>query len=106
MSLKSVVNNSLALEAELNKERASGVGRTARLLELQLERCAKLRLEYRNASPVRQGGIEREYAEAQAEAKKWQWYLMVQREAIGAMHHEDVERYYPLPPDLRPTSEP
>ncbi len=97
MTLKSAINTSLAFDAEINKERAAGVGRTARVLEGHLARCRELKDEFATASAVRRAGITREYAEAVAEARKWHWYLCVQREAIGVFNHDEIEKHYPLP---------
>lgn len=100
-TVRSTFSTSLAHEAELNKERAAGVGRTARTLELHLAKCAELTEEFRRASSVRRAGIVKEHAIALAEAKKWQWYLIVQREAIGVWDHEPLLRLYPLPAELK-----
>lgn len=37
---------------------------------------------------------------AREESERQRWNLCVQREAIGARRHEDVDRLYPIAPKL------
>lgn len=101
MSVKKAVQGSLALEAELDRERAGALGRTGRLLELALETCQALRTSLEAATGRERRRLIAEYREARAEAEKWRWYLTIQREAMGLRRHDDVERLYPTPPVVR-----
>lgn len=101
MSVKKAIQGSLALEAELDKERAGALGRTGRLLELALERCQALLLLLRDATGRERRRLVAEYREARAEAEQRRWYLVIQREALGLKRHDDVERLYPTPPIVR-----
>ncbi|MFQ5896319.1 MAG: hypothetical protein ACE5JJ_10990 [Nitrospinota bacterium] len=89
----------LSVEAELACEMAEALGRTgARLKEWWGEALALKEL----LAGARERGEEpppdllRAYREAQREARRWRYYLIVQREAIGFRHHAEVERRYPL----------
>ena len=100
MSVKRDLQNASAWEAELNKERAGALALTARKLEDQLERCAKLREELTHAEGPLRELLLRDYREAREESERQRWNLCVQREAIGIRRHEDVDRFYPVAPRL------
>lgn len=98
-SEKDVNANVTAWQSELNKERAGALGLTAHGLEVLLARCAELAEQIDRA--VDRDLYElllRDYREARAESETRRWQLCVQREAIGLLRHEDVDRYYPIPP--------
>ena len=99
--LKRQLATSAALEAELNKERASGLGRTARQLEELLASCSTLRAELEHAKGDHRRVLLEEYDAVRRRAEEVRWYLMVQREAIGARRHDDVDALYPRPPVIR-----
>jgi len=99
-SLTSVFATDQAMAAELNKERASALGRTGRKLEELLERCASLREALSQAQGERRAALLGEYAEARKLALTWTWYMVVQREAIGLRRHDDVDVIYPAPPRI------
>ncbi|MCU0698970.1 MAG: hypothetical protein MUC96_20905 [Myxococcaceae bacterium] len=91
-----------AMVSELNRERASGLGRTGRLLEEAIAACATLKgqLEGLPAGP-RRTELLREYAAQRAEAEKQRWNLEVQREAMGLRRHTDLDSFFPPPPAIR-----
>lgn len=97
MSVKKDWQSSLAMEAELNKERAGALGRTARTLEAHLDQCTRLAHELDTATGDARAKLLAEYRESQALAAKWRWYLCIQREAMGLRRHDDVDRIYPPP---------
>ncbi|MEW6435110.1 MAG: hypothetical protein AB1730_26720 [Myxococcota bacterium] len=101
MSLKRAAQRSLALDSELNKERADALGRAGKQLELALEQCQALLVQLRAAAGRERRRLIGEYREARAGAEKWRWYLTIQREAMGLARHDDVERLYPTPPVVR-----
>jgi len=101
MSVKKDFQTSLAMEAELNKERAGALGRTGYLLELHLAQCRTLLEQLRDATGRERRRLVAEYRVARAEAEKYRWYLTIQREAVGLRRHDDVERLYPTPPVVR-----
>jgi hypothetical protein len=73
------------LEGELQKERASSLGRAGAALERAL---AAWREATRNGSDV---------AAAKAEAQRRLWYLVVQREALGLRRHREIYDLYGVP---------
>ncbi|GMU59249.1 MAG: hypothetical protein AMXMBFR34_10120 [Myxococcaceae bacterium] len=101
MGLKKDLQTSAAMEAELNKERASALGRTGARLELHLERCEALLDKLCGSTGAERRALLAEYRDERAEAEKWRWYLTIQREAMGLRRHDDVERLYPTPPAMR-----
>jgi len=99
-SVSSVFATDSAMTAELNKERASALGRTGRRVEELLGRCTALRDALAGTQGEVRAALLAEYAEARQLALKWLWYLTVQREAIGLRRHDDVESTYPTPPRI------
>ncbi len=95
--LKRQMATGAALEAELNKERAAALGRTAAKLEALIERCAALRHEARAAGSNERERLAREYDETRRESETQRWNLCVQREAMGLYRHDDVDELYPRP---------
>jgi uncharacterized protein DUF6665 len=75
------------LEGEILAEKASALGRIATRLQDCLDALE------------RETSVERHRA-LRAEAKRYYWYLMVQREALGFRNHSELERYYRVPPPL------
>jgi hypothetical protein len=101
MSVKKAIQGSLALESELDKERAGALGRTGQQLELSLSKCQALLDRLRASAGRERRQLVGDYREARAEAEQWRWYLCIQREAMGLRRHDDVERLYPTPPIVR-----
>ena len=104
-----------ALEREILEETASALGSSARRLEASLAALAKLDRELNEqearASEAQasnaQGAASHEEARralverfnAQREhAMLRLHYVCIQREALGFFHHEELDRYYPVPP--------
>jgi hypothetical protein len=88
------------LDAELNRERAAALGRAARKLEAQLQRCSVLlrRLEAPPAGDT--SALIGEYREARGESERLRWNFHVQREALRLYDHRWVDRIYPRPPAM------
>jgi hypothetical protein len=91
-----------AVQRALQKERAAALGRIGRALEARLTRLGDLRARWDAAAPDERRALARAYAECRAEARRYRWYLEVQREAVGLRHHHDLDRAYPIPPALEP----
>jgi hypothetical protein len=96
-NLKKVMANSLALEAELNKERAGALGAAGRRLEDQLAQCTALAGQLDQATGPARQALLGEYRAARSKANTYRWELCVQREAMGILRHDDVDRWYPEP---------
>ena len=118
------VHQPLPIEKEIEKEKAAALGRTGHKLRGYLLRLKEIkgmwaeeeealrRLEARpgGSHPAprwallqREGSLGRlrslseAYQSALQKAATYQYYLIVQREAIGFRSHRDVHRLYPLP---------
>jgi hypothetical protein len=90
-----------AMVSELNRERASGLGRTGRLLEEAIAACAELRTRLDGVPPgPRRDALLSEYRAQRAEAEKQRWNLEVQREAMGLRRHADLDTFFPRPPAI------
>ena len=89
-----------AVQRELQKERAAALGRIGRRLEVLLTRLAELRAEWQAADATARPPLALAYAECRDEARQYRWYLEVQREAVGLRYHHDLDRCYPIPPEL------
>ncbi|AEI65815.1 hypothetical protein LILAB_19565 [Corallococcus macrosporus] len=91
-----------ALEAEFHQERASSLRKLEMKLEETLRELSEVERQLR--SPHRLGDRHARIARHQAlrkEAEHQRWCFMVQREACGFVNHDDLDRYYPLPPSWR-----
>lgn len=97
-SIQRTLEASAAIEAELNQEKASGLGRTGRALEAALDACRALAAEHAVAAEPRRSELLAEYQHQRAEAEKLLWFLGVQREALGVLNQEDLSAQYPMPP--------
>jgi uncharacterized protein YydD (DUF2326 family) len=99
------------VEAEIRKEKAEALGRAGERLEQALQELSAIRREvlriFRHAGCIgrfqsNQVAAEvtqklAEYARLRARASQLRHYLIVQREALGLLRHEDVDRCYPIP---------
>jgi hypothetical protein len=95
------VGGALAIEVEMRREAVSALRRLGGRLEAQLEELRTIQAEALQAPPSERPRFVAEHARVRAEAEQSRWYLIVQREAMGVLNHEDVDRAYPLPPPLR-----
>jgi hypothetical protein len=87
----------LAIEVEIQSEKASAMRRVASRLEallMELEETEKVLRE--TSGPARARLVAR-HKELRADADKQRWYLIVQREAMGLRHHGDIYEMYCLP---------
>jgi hypothetical protein len=109
-----------AIEAEIQKERAEALGRVGERLEEALSVLQDLRqgVEEVSGNPrggsrdlEAGGGAQRDanrarYRAWHARVLELRQFLIIQREAIGLRRHDEVDRQYPMPPDLSPSDEP
>jgi hypothetical protein len=84
-------------EKELQRERAAALRRIASQLESLVERLAARRAALGNVSGPERGRALAEYAALREEARRWRWYLEVQRESVGFMRHDILNDMYPIP---------
>jgi hypothetical protein len=109
-----------AVETEIQKERAEALGRAGERLEeaLGVLRALRQKLEGVGGDPPGEsrdleagGRVQADtemarYRAWHARVLQLRHYLIIQREAIGLRRHEDVDRHYPMPPDLPSSAEP
>ncbi|GHG97419.1 hypothetical protein GCM10012319_62360 [Comamonas sp. KCTC 72670] len=90
-----------ALEAEFQAERASSLRKLETRLEALLGELAQVELQLKSrAGKDRRAQLAR-HQDLRKEAEHQRWCFMVQREACGFVNHDDLDRYYPLPPPWR-----
>jgi hypothetical protein len=88
------------LEAEMRAERAAALGRIAGVLEGILAELRQRRQDLGRLPRAERPRAADAYDALRERARLYRWYLVVQREALGLFHHEDVDRHYPLPEPL------
>ena len=87
-------------EAELRSEKAAALARIAGTLEGLLGELRRRREEFGRLPRDERRRAAEAYDEIREQARLHRWYLVVQREALGLVRHEDVDRHYPLPERL------
>jgi hypothetical protein len=90
-----------SIEEELRGEKAAALGRIGRTLEGKLVELAALRAQAAGASPGRRATLVERHRAVREEARLWQWYYVIQREAMGLRDGALVDQWYPIPPPLR-----
>ncbi|MFN7135405.1 MAG: hypothetical protein ACK4N5_25250 [Myxococcales bacterium] len=90
-----------AVEEEIREEKATTVTRTARRLEELLAELVRLEARAVEAGAFERAVLVREHAELRADARKYLWYLLIEREAMGLTDHHIVEELYRVPSPLR-----
>ncbi len=90
----------LGVAGEIARERAAALGRIAGVLESLLESLAALAERARDAPAGERATIAREHAAVREQAERYRWFLVVQREANGLHDRGEVDRLYPIPPQL------
>lgn len=106
------------VQAEIEREKAEALGRVGGHLEAALRALRLVRdeveaLESGRATPADPlgpgeavGRRRAEYAALREQARQYQHFLIVQREAMGFCRHADVHRLFPVPGPLgRPGAE-
>jgi len=104
------------VESEIRKEKAETLGRAGERLEHALQRLAVFRQELLASIAARGHGVHHgeeqfpveieqrigEYMRLREQANALRHSLIIQREAVGLLCHEDVDRQYPLPGSMTP----
>jgi hypothetical protein len=85
------------LEAEIRREKAEALRRAGERLEAALVRLAALRAEVERLHGPRRVRVARTHNTLRERARLYRWYLVVQREAVGARAHGEVDELYPIP---------
>jgi len=104
----------LAVETEIQQEKAETLGRAGERLERALQELGTFRRDLMDLAcsppasaltnservPAEMGEKLAQYARLREEAKQLRHCLIIQREAVGLRRHDDVDRLYPVPPPL------
>lgn len=89
-----------ALLNELNEERAAALMRISKKLEELIDRLRGVREQLPSLAAHQRDHAVREYEQLREEAKKYRWYLEVQREAVGLRNHRSLDEFYAVPDQL------
>jgi hypothetical protein len=88
------------IERELQQERALALRRIAETFEGLLGELRDLEARARTAAGEQRRALAADHARVRERAILYRWYLIVQREAVGFVRHEDVDRRHPVPGPL------
>ena len=89
------IDKPLAVEIEIEKEKAEALGRTGRKLESCVQKIREIEAGWRGSPDSLKR--QKAYRLAVKRAYRYKYDLIVQREAVGLTAHQDVERLYALP---------
>jgi len=89
-----------SLLKELQEERAAALARISRRLERLLDQLQATREQIACDRDEDRARDIAAYRELHKEAVKYRWYLEVQREAIGLRHHQHLDEFYRIPPEV------
>jgi len=87
----------LAIELEITKEKTSALRRVAARVESLLAELTQVESSLAGTRASERARWVARHKELRAEAEKQRWYLIVQREAMGLYHHDDIYEMYRLP---------
>ena len=85
---------------ELNEERVAALRRISQTLESLIAQLQHVRESVSTADERERLRAVSAYRELRARAVQYRWYLEVQREALGLRHHQRLDEFYTIPPDL------
>ncbi len=88
-----------SIQQEILEEVAYSLRKVENQLRLSLQECEKLLGEYQISENKQE--IVSKYNEAKKKALQEKWKFMVQRESLGLIWTEDLEKMYPNPKDLK-----
>lgn len=88
------------IDYEILEETAASLARVTRKLEDALAALARAEQEIA-ATPTPVPEVLAARAGLREQAAEWLWYVVVQREAIGAISHDALFETYQIPPDVR-----
>ena len=85
---------------ELNEERVAALRRISQTLEKLIAELHVTGEALQVADGDDRARLLVEYRDLRARAKRYRWYLEVQREAMGLRHHHRLDEFYQIPPDV------
>lgn len=100
MATRNPMAEQLAIEVEIRAEKASAIRRVAAGLEYYLAEMQSLEAEARRVKGSELTRVQKRFDEIRELARRQLWYLIVQREAMGLYHHDDVYEIYKVPKTL------
>ena len=85
------------LATDILREKAAVLGRIATLLQVHMDALARCgeRLQTLEGEPL--AAAREEWIQLRADAERWRWYLIVQRESLGLHDPRPVLEAYPIP---------
>ena len=92
-------------ERELAAERASALARIGEHLECLLVSLRDIGHQCAHTSGSERARAVTEYQRLHEEARRYRWYLEVQRESVGLCRHDALDRIYPLPSSAPPAAD-
>jgi hypothetical protein len=101
-ALREVADAHSRLEDELVRERAAALRRIGGRLEELVTELARLRTLAIRLEGGGRGRAREAFGRLRAEARRYRWYLEVQREAVGVRGHGRLDEIYPMPAPLDP----
>jgi hypothetical protein len=84
-------------ESEIRAEKAAALARIAGTLEGILAELQRRGEDLARLSGDGRARAVEDYAALREQARRYRWYLIVQREALGLFRHDEVDRHYPMP---------
>jgi hypothetical protein len=84
-------------ESEIRAEKAAALARIAGTLEALLAELQRRGEDLARLSGDGRARAVEDYAALREQARRYRWYLIVQREALGLFRHDEVDRHYPMP---------
>jgi hypothetical protein len=100
VSMRSTVEQHNRLQRELTEERAAALRRISQTLESLIEQLQQLRAAIGDVHWSDRSSELARYRELRRRAVKYRWYLEVQREALGLLHHQRLDEFYRIPDPL------
>ena len=85
---------------ELNEERIAALTRISGTLESLIAQLQQVRERMSSSHASARDRDLAAYRELHERARKYRWYLEVQREALGMRHHRIVDELYAIPDPL------
>jgi hypothetical protein len=88
------------IERELARERAAALRRIGGRLAERLDDLEQRRARTRELTGGAPDHERTAYEAVRAEARRYRWYLEIQRESVGLRSHRGLEEFYPTPGPL------
>ena len=90
-----------SLEKEIVAEMAAALGRAEDKLNVALLRLELAGKDLASAAPNERPARAVVFDVRRADALRARWELVIQRESVGILRNEVIERMYPIPPRAR-----